>query len=464
MSRRLVWAFLLAMLAGLPARAQTPFASDLVPTRTALSRLGLERQWMAVIPVVGDERVLSVSMSDNLIFVQTNKAYFHTMDAETGQVLWTARLGSQTAKAQGASVNSFGVFVTNLNTLFALDRKTGHTIWTEALLGTLPSSSTACDEDRVMVGLANGKIYGYALKERINKETTQTKVSDHAVEVWNWQTSGPVMTRPLPAARVVAFGSNDGKVYVAFADERTMLYRIATGGAIGAGLGSFGPRLLLIPSEDRILYAVDILTSEVKWTFPSGSPIAQEPLVANDDIFMVNTSGEISSIDPKNGSARWTTRTQGGRMMCVGAKKVYLESDNGDLFIINRENGQMIVSPRASLERAGLNIRNFDLGTTNRINDRLYLATSSGMLICVREIGQTKPRLLRDPKAIPFGTVPAEGVSLTPPPTVVAPPEEKAAETTPAAEKPAAEVPAPAPKPEKPPAGDTAPPPAENPK
>ena len=449
MSRRLVWATLVVMMTGVSAQAQTPFASDLLPTRTALSRLGLERQWMAVIPVVGDERVIAISMSDNLIFAQTNKAYFHTLDAETGQLLWTVRLGSKTARARGASVNSFAVFVTNMNTLFAIDRKTGRTIWTEGLLGTLPSSPTACDEDRVMVGLANGKIYGFALKEKISPESTKTKISDHAVEVWNWQTGRTIETRPLPAARVVAFGSDDGKVYVAFADERTMLYRIATGGPIGAGLGSFGSRLLLIPSEDRILYAVDILTAEVKWTFASGSSIAQEPLVANEDIFMVNTQGELSSIDPTNGSPKWTTRTLGGRMIAVGAKKVYMRSDNGDLFIVNRENGQMIVDPRASLERAGLNIRGFDLNVVNRQNDRIYLGTSSGMLISMREVGQTTPRTLRDPKAIPFGTVPREGVSLLPPPAALVPSEAKEA---------------PAPETEKPPAAGDVPPPAENPK
>ena len=451
MSRRLALTFFLVTLTAVPAQAQTPFASDLLPTRTALARVGLERQWMAVIPVIGDERVLSISMSDNLFFAQTNKGHFHTFDAETGQLLWTARLGSQSARPRGASVNSFAVFVTNMNTLYALDRKTGRSIWTQGLLGTLPSSSTACDEDRVMVGLANGKIYGFGLKEKI-KDSTKTKISDHAIEVWNWQTGRTIETRPLPAARIVAFGSDDGKVYVAFGDERTMLYRIATGGPIGAGLGSFGSRLLLIPSEDRILYAVDILTAEVKWTFASGSSIAQEPLVANKEIFMVNTGGELSSIDPTNGTARWTTQTPGGRLVTVGEKKVYLRSHNGDLFVVNRENGQMIIDARASLERAGLNIRGFDQFTTNRMNDRMYFGTSSGMLICLREMGQVTPRLLRDPKAPPFGTVPPEGVSLTPAP-VFSPTEEKT-DAPPAAEKPPADAPV-----EK-----AVPPPVENPK
>ena len=164
---------------------------------------------------------------------------------------------------------------------------------------------------------------------------------------------------------------------------------------------------------------------------------------------MVNTTGELSSIDPTNGSPKWTTRTLGGRLVAVGGKKVYMRSDNGDLFIVNRENGQMIVDPRASLERAGLNIRGFDLGVTNRMNDRIYLGTSSGMLLSVREAGQTIPRPLRDPKAIPFGTVPREGVSLLPPPVVPVAPEAKEP---------------PAPETEKPPAAGDVPPPSENPK
>src|SRR5208337_5355302 len=50
----------------------------------------------------------------------------------------------------------------------------------------------------------------------------------------------------------------------------------------------------------------------------------------------------------------------------------------------------------------------------------LYLGTDSGMVLCLREIGATQPRLLRDPKALPFGYIPPEGIKLTPPPVPAA--------------------------------------------
>jgi outer membrane protein assembly factor BamB len=455
MSRRIFLACVMVVAVGSTVRAQVPFARDLLPTRTALARLGLERQWMAIVPVVGDERVIAISLSSNLLFAQTNHGNFHTFDAESGRHLWTNKLGPQTVQAQPASVNSFAVFVTNLNMLYALDRNTGRNIWTKEL-GVLPSSSTSCDEERVMVGLENGKLYGYGLKTK-DKDSGRMILSDKPIDVWNWQTSGKIETHSVPAQRLVAFGSDDGKVYVALADEPRMLYRIATGGPIGNGLGTHGTRLLLIPSGDNNLYGVDLLTAQVHWVFPSGAPIKQEPLVSDNDIYVVNTKGFLSSIDPLSGSPRWTISTQGGPLMAVATNRIYLESHDGDLFIVDRATGQMIADPRSTYERAGLNVRAYDLFTTNRLNDRIYSGTSSGMLICLREIGQLTPRLLRKKKDLPFGYIPPEGVSLTPPKPTPAQPE--AAPAAAGEEKPAegkgAEPPAagdmPAPAGEKPP-------------
>lgn len=413
MSRRILPVWVIVLLGALPVQAQTPFPSDLLPSRTALARLGLERQWMAVVPLVNEERVLSVSMADGLFFAQTSRANFHVYNAETGELRWSTKIGIHTARARPASVNSFAIYVANMNKLYSLDRQTGRTIWTHDL-GTLPSSATACDENRVVVGLGTGKIYAYDLKVRRDGKAT---ISDHPIDLWNWQTGAMIETRPLLSAKLAAFGSNDGKVYVALSEERTMLYRIATGGPIGKGLGAFGTRLLLIPSEDRNLYGVDLLTSKILWTYPSGASINQEPLVADNDIYVVNAAGQLTLLDPATGSPRWITSTQGGRLVAIGAKRIYLESHDEDLFIIDRSTGQTIADPQATFGRVGLNLRRYEFGITNRENDRLYFATRSGMVISLREIGETAPRPLRDSKALPFGYIPREGAETTPPPS-----------------------------------------------
>lgn len=208
----------------------------------------------------------------------------------------------------------------------------------------------------------------------------------------------------------------------------------------------------MIPSADDNLYAVDLLTAKNLWVFPSGGPIDQAPLVADEEIYCVNQAGYLTQLDPATGNVRWSTLTQGGRIEAVGASKIYLRSWNNDLYIIDRASGQVLADPAATRQRAGLNLREFGLSMINRHDDRILFGTDSGMIICLRELGATQPRLLRDPKALPFGYIPPEGLSPTPHPAPEAetPGETKDKEKEQApkeeAAPPAVEKPKPAPK------------------
>ncbi len=95
--------------------------------------------------------------------------------------------------------------------------------------------------------------------------------------------------------------------------------------------------------------------------------------------------------------------------------KLYLRSYNLDLFVMDRKTGRMLIDPSETFIRAGLKLREYDLDIVNRFHDRIYFATSSGMIVCLREAGLPTLRLLKDPKARHFGYVPPEGLKETPP-------------------------------------------------
>lgn len=438
-----VWV-LLSIVAGPSARAQMPFPRDLIPGRAALERLGLERQWFAVVPLVETERLIRISRAQDLLFAQTNYARLHTFDAETGRLLWTADLGERSGFARGAAANSWAVFATNANMLFALDRGTGRPLW-RTNLNTLPASPPACDESRVTVGMSNGMLSAFRLKDIDAKGNEH--IRDKPYPLWSYHAGGPIRTRPVMAESIVAFGGGDNKVWVVMADEPTVLFRLSTGGPIGDGLGTYGTRTLLVPSADMVLYAVDLFTAQKVWTFPSGAPISQEPLVAQEDVYVINTAGDLSSLDPKTGQPRWTIPTQGGQLVSVTPTKIDLRSYNLDLFMVDRATGRMVVDPSESHLRAGLNLREYDLNIVNRFNDRMYYATRSGLILALREIGMVRPALLRDPKQLPFGYISPEGLQTTPP-------------TPPAAEPGAIPEAQPAPAQEPAPAGEANAPPA----
>ncbi len=410
---------ILSIVAGSSARGQMPFPRDLIPGRAALERLGLERQWFAVVPLVETERLAKISRTQDLLFAQTDYARLHAFDAETGRLLWTTQLGSKSGFPRGVSANTWAVFATNANFLYALDRGTGRMLW-RTTLSTLPTSPSACDESRVMVGLTNGMLMAFRLKSVDSKGNEH--IRDKPYPLWTYHAGGPIRTRPLPAQNVVCFGGGDNKVWVVMTDEPTVLFRLPTGGPIGEGLGAYGTRTLLVPSGDKTLYAADILTGRVTWSFPSGNPIGQEPLVAQDDVYVINTAGDLTSLDPRNGQPRWTISTQGGQLVSVTPTKIYLRSYNLDLFTIDRATGRMVVDPSESHLRAGVNLREYPMNIVNRFDDRMHYATPSGLILTLRESGLPQPSLLRDPRESPFGYIPPEGLPQTPTPTPAAEP------------------------------------------
>ena len=394
MPRRLVLACLGLLLMAGAAEAQVGFGTNTIPSRRSLARVNLDRQWNGVVPLDGAEKLTEISVDSGMFFAQTNFANFYAFDAETGRYLWTAHLGRVTSKAEPASVNSFGVYVTNSNQVFALDRGTGRQMWVRRLQDN-SSSATNADNLVVTVGLDSGKL-----------TTFDAKTGE---EKWNIQANARISARPLVAGRVIAFGSEDQKLYVSRAENPKLLWRFAAGGPILAPLGSHGLRTLLLASTDKNVYAIDLFTGHSKWTFPTGAAIKQEPLVVDNDIYVVNEEGYLSEIDAETGQSRWTISTLGGRLLSVSGTRVYLESHDDDLFVVDRITGKIIFDPLTTLQRSGINLRSYTLGPTNRLDDRLYFGTPTGLLLCLREINQLTPRMTRDPSLKPFGYIPPEG-------------------------------------------------------
>lgn len=381
-----------------------PGPGNPLPTRTALARLGLERAWFGYVPVGATESVMALSLAEDLLFAQTDRANLVAMDAESGQILWMANLGSPTAQAKPVSVNSNSVFATNANTLYQLDRGTGR-VMRQFNLEDFATSPTGANEDYVLVGTNSGRVVAFQVRDRSKENPPGPSAGSFA---FAWKSAATVTSRPIVSEKLVAFGSQDRRLFVATNSPARILYRFLTAGPITAGLAPYGSRTVLVPSRDNNLYAVDLFDPEdpkqIHWEFATGAPIDQEPLVSGDEVFVINSGGVIFSVDPKTGSPRWSRPTGGGKLLAMSPRRIYLLSPDGDLFLIDRETGDELASPRATRERAGLNLRNYNLFLTNNRNDRVYLGTKNGQVFSFRELGALTPQPLRVEK-VPFGTL-----------------------------------------------------------
>jgi hypothetical protein len=204
-SRRLLLAWMLLTPLAWPASGQALYPGNVLPSRTALARLGLERAWYTAVPLGGGtEPIIQISLADTLVFAQTRDAQLHAYDAESGRLLWSTSLGRPTGQAQPVSVNSTGVFAVNGPHLLGMERATGRVLW-DQFLPSPSSGPTAATEDQVMVGLSNGQLIAYFVTPRAQQFARQQ--GPPGGFAWAWQTTGPVTSRPLPANQVVAFAA-----------------------------------------------------------------------------------------------------------------------------------------------------------------------------------------------------------------------------------------------------------------
>ncbi len=180
MFRRLVplWVIVSTIMAGGSAQAQMPFPVDLVPTRTALERLGLERQWFGVIPLVETERLMKITLAGGSAVCPDRLCHASTRSTPS-RAGCSGRLnsGNERASPAGSRPTRSRSIVTNANIFHALDKKTGRPIW-QHNLGTIPTSTPACDEDLVMVGLTSGKICWLSTSSKSTRQGNESILTD----------------------------------------------------------------------------------------------------------------------------------------------------------------------------------------------------------------------------------------------------------------------------------------------
>ncbi len=344
--------------------------SSILPTEETAARHGLVRQWYGFAPVDGVREVVQRAMVvGNQVHLQTNASRIHVMHGETGKVLWSAQLGLPIPGQFGSAVNSDSVFVINGSELYRLSREDGSMLWS-LRLPQAANAAPAADEGRVMVSTLDGRVYIYNI---------------HSKELmWFYQTGGSVS---MPAALLddkIACASQDGKMYVFQSASRNPMFRYETDKPVSAPMSVWG-RYVLIASQDFNVYSVDVRTGDTAWRYSSGSDIRQPLTIIENDVFVTPEGSGLHVIDAETGPVAgrpkwWHPRAED--FVTASANRVYATDKFGQLLTLDRSNGRQL----------GIwDTHNFDYHVRNESNDRLYLATKTGMVVCLREKENKQP-------------------------------------------------------------------------
>lgn len=331
-------------------------------TQTTAARLGLTRAWFAQIGAARSTGPIGFMNCDRgMLYVQTTRGSVTSIDAETGRRLWTSQIGSPNHTSSEPDGNDKILAVVSGSTLYVLDRHTGALLWQRLLNGT-PGAGPGVSASYVFVPMVNGFVQGYNI-EKLGKG-----------EPWNYKSAGRVLVPPTATGNDVVWTTEKGYMYLADGEGGGIRYRLETRDAIQARPAYWTPRVFAC-STDGNVYAVDEPSGKVVWKFTVGDAIYQQPVALEEKVFVVSEQSGMYCLASKDGAELWHA-PRIAQFVSLSPSRVYATDDLGRLTVLDAETGARL----GSLPLQGVSIK-----LVNRSTDRIYLASESGMVQCLRE-------------------------------------------------------------------------------
>jgi outer membrane protein assembly factor BamB len=159
------------------------------------------------------------------------------------------------------------------------------------------------------------------------------------------------LMQPWPCSRsrdqrgeVVALRARDGKI----------LWRLATGVVESSPL-LIGD-LLYFGSWDHRLYALDVNTRKVRWSFEADDELNSSPAYAGGNVYIGSDGGSVYAVKAKTGRLLWRAQSYasfGGRREyfyatpAVAYGRVYIGNTDGTMYAFGASTGNLLWSKRA---------------------------------------------------------------------------------------------------------------------
>ena len=226
-----------------------------------------------------------IAWDDGRILVPTVSGTMHSIDAETGKFA-ASYAGFESIRSPALPLGGRKAWIERDGILLTKDSQNGPIL-------TGPVSDAASDSSRFFVG----NIHGIA-----------AAVSEAGLQ-WSSRVDGPVTGQPIVAGDVVYFpyGPNSkgrGGIAAFGRQDGQLIWNTAFGPGVSApcALGD----VLIVPSRDSDLVALDPKHGGTRWRSPIPTPISSKPLLVDDAIYVGDGDGRVRRYDVEDGGSVWS--------------------------------------------------------------------------------------------------------------------------------------------------------------
>jgi len=281
-----------------------------------------------------------IAYGDGRLYVTTGLALVFALDAETGKEIWHQSVPGPMRAAPAFSDGHLYV-VTVDNELLTLNAESGKTLWTHngisEIAGLLGGSAPAVAGGTVVVPYSSGEVYA------LTTSNGRVLWSDNLGPVRRGDIASRITDiRGLPVVdkdRVYAISHGGRMVAIDFKTGRRVWDKLFGGIQTPWVAGDY----IYVLTIDSVLVCISRRDGRVRWAaelLRYGNPAKKEdpiawngPVLAGDRLLVANTRGEVLALSPYTGELLGKI-TFGGPISVsplVADETVYILTDSGDL-------------------------------------------------------------------------------------------------------------------------------------
>lgn len=307
-----------------------------------------------------------------MLIIMTGSGDVAALDANTGKTQWLSRVGSARSPGIGVGVGVDHVAVVRGSFLYVLETSTGKELWSKQCKYAVGSSPAVAD-GKVMVPLTDGRLEVFSIEAE--------GIGSYAL-----MALGEGTAQPLVTSRTVSWPTTRGELNVMARDRENhaIKYRLRSDQSIVSQATTDGEKLY-VGSLDGFLYAIDEVRGSVDWTISLGVGITESPVPLGDYVYAISGDKKLYRILAGTGELApgWEDPMDNiSRYVGASETNLYLMDSFGSLVVVDR-------ATKAITDR--LEVGQIDLVLNNYQNDRLYIASKTGAMQCLREIKSERP-------------------------------------------------------------------------
>lgn len=346
-----------------------------IPTQRQLGQYDLERVWWGQATVDPQrDRIVHLTIDEINLYALSTAGIITAFNNETGKKLWSTQLGRGNNISYPPVSNSKYVYITVGTKLYAIERLNGEIDWELQLPGS-PSTSLTVDEDTIFVGTLSGRVYAWDL-EKLDELSNESKLPawrERAIR-WTYQTGDAINTPALVTNRTLLFASQDGSLYSVTLQERQLAFQFETDAPISANLAE-DEKSIFLASEDQNLYCLNILNGIVRWRIRTSFPLVMPVSVLDNEVYISSKKNGLFQLSALSGQEQWW-QPLGSRFISMSPTRVYATDELGNLLVLSRTDGAVL---------SAVPLRKFQVKLMNEQTDRIFCASESGIILCLKQ-------------------------------------------------------------------------------